>query len=316
MMRATILRESTSSAQYERPMAPVSMPKAFLRSLRPLRVISDKTLHGPFTHRQFVERTTAYQRLAAASDIRDKTVTLWRLERLGFSYCRHGQGSLDDDEIPVQVQPILHVGLGIAATESAGFSAEKTVQSIEPRVHADFREYAYEAIGCIWAAYTYKLFQLLFRVVSRSKIVPCKLPEWTDFIGSFTVDQQRLISHGYGRTLYLKQLKNGRAIRTASRLDGLDTMWAIRGIAFAYAMINHVDLYRVLDGGNDLEDPETAHAFDQGLMTALTFWDWTFPGFLDGLAPRSERQEELMTAARQVIDTSRAHGASIWNWLR
>jgi len=266
-------------------------------------------LHGPFTERQFFEATTSVQRQAAVTDsLREKTVALWRMERLGFSYCRQSANSLNSNDIPLEIQPISHVGLGIAVTESAGFSAGKIIDIIESRVHSDFRLFPYESVGCLWAAYSYKWFQRVFRIVSQTHIPPLELPEWKEFAGRFPAEIQRLISHGYGRTLYLKESNVARAIRAAMALDGLHTASAVQGIAFAYAMINHVDLVRVLDVGTDLKSPDLAIAFRNGLIYALAFWDWAFPGFLRSLVPRSDRQDQLIASAHQLIEESHQSG--------
>ena len=134
------------------------------------------------------------------------------------------------------------------------------------------------------------------------------LPVWDEFIGEFSPDVQWLISHGYGRALYFKDCHVGQAIRNAARLESLDTCAAVQGIAFAYAMLNHAELYRVLEVGSDLKDQELATAFRNGLIYALAFWEWAFAGFLDGLSPRSDRQVELIAQARELIAVSRQLG--------
>ncbi len=309
MIPTTISREKPDSIAVESPLDAISLSTAFWRSLRPLRVISNSSLRGPFTQRQFVDAVTTVQRQAAAdASIQKKSFALWQMERLSFSYCRHGQNSLDDQAIPVEAQPISHVGLGIAATESAEFASEKIIELIEARAHPEYRLYPYESIGCIWAAYASKPFQLVFRFVSRTKIQPRKLPNWSEFLDHFSAVQQHLISHGYGRTLYFRKLNIGRAISAAIRLDGLDTTWAVKGIAFAYAMINHADLNHVLEVGSDLREPLIADAFRSGLINALVFWELAFPGFLEGMMPSSERQAKMVTCAEGMIEEGRRSG--------
>ena len=95
------------------------------------------------------------------------------------------------------------------------------------------------------------------------------------------------------------------AIRNAGRVEALDVRTATHGIAFAYAMLNSADLPRVLETGADLRHPEIAEGFESGLAYALAFWDWPFPGVLDTLAPRTDRQAQLVTRARSVIEESR-----------
>jgi hypothetical protein len=301
--------EQAPSGVIERPVDVVFRWKAFVRSLHPLRVIAHESLRGPYTRNEFIEVTRNIHCSAAESSrIQDKSVGLWQMEKLGFAYCRHGQNTLNDAAIPSEVQPILHIGMGIASTESAEFCSDRITELIEPRTHPDFRLFPYESIGCIWAVYANKWFQLIFRFISKAKIPPYKLPTWRDFIDHFSPEVQWLISHGYGRTIYFRDCNVGRAIRTAVQLESLDTPAAVQGIAFAYAMLNCADLYRVLEVGSDIRDPALARAFRHGLTYALVFWEWVFIGFLDGLSPQTDRQWELIASARELITESRQTG--------
>jgi len=302
--------EQTGTFIAERPVDVVSRLRAFVRSLHPLRVIAHKSLRGPYSQQEFIDATCGIQHQAAtSSSVRDKSVALWQMEKLGFSYCRHGKNTLNDPAIPAEVQPISHVGLGIAATETALFAADKISELIEPRAHPDYRLFPYESIGCIWAVYANRWFRMVFQTVSKANIPRCNLPDWCEFIGHFSPDIQRLISHGYGRTIYFKDFNVGRAIRNADRLEAVDTLAAVQGIAFAYAMLNHADLHRVLEVGTDLKDPEIAQAFQNGLVYALAFWEWAFSGFLDDLTPRSARQVELVVSAQEIVAESHRSGA-------
>ncbi len=293
----------------ERPVDVVPRWTAFLRTLYPLRVIADKALRGPYTRDAFIDETTAVHRRAAAShDIKDKSVGLWQMEKLGFSYCRHGDNTLRDAAIPIAIQPISHVGLGIAATESGEFSARKIIDLIEPRAHPDYRLFAYESIGCIWAVYADRWYRRVFRFVSQVQMPSYTLPVWSEFVDAFSPDIQWLVSHGYGRTLYFKDYDVGRAIRRAAGLESVDTAAAVHGIAFAYAMLNYQDLHRVLDVGRDLRDQAIAQAFRSGLVYALAFWEWAFEGFFDSLAPGSDHQQGLIAQAREVMAESRRLG--------
>ena len=231
------------------------------------------------------------------------------MEKLGFSYCRNGQGLLNDDAIPISVQPISHVGLGIAAAESASFQPTRIAELIEPRAHPDYRLFPYESVGCIWAVYANKWFQYLFRMVSRTKIPPTTLPDMATFLAAFSPEIRSLISHGYGRSLYFRDYNVQRAIRSAVKLHELDKRAVVQGIAFAYAMINSADIHRVLDVGRDLDDPELAGGFQDGLTYALTFWEWAFPGFLELLTPSSPRQQEFIRIASEQVVECRANGA-------
>ena len=104
------------------------------------------------------------------------------MEKLGFSHSRFEQSenTLNSPAIPVEVQPIVHVGLGVAAMESCQFQPATISEFIESRAHPDYHLFPYETIGCIWAVYEKKFFQFVFRVMSRSRIAssrPSLLPK-------------------------------------------------------------------------------------------------------------------------------------------
>ena len=298
--------KSWLDAKYERPDDPIPRWRAFGRSLRPLRIIADNSMRRDYTHQEFVDASSLVCRDAAQSNsIGDKSAGLWRMEKLGFSYCRHGNGSLDSADIPIAIQPISHVGLGIAATETGGFSAGRVSELIDSRAHPDYREFPYESIGCIWAVYANKLYRWMFRTVSKANIPVTQLPPWAEFAGHFPIEIQRLLSHGYGRTLYFKNCSVRRAIREAGRVAGVDVVAAAQGIAFAYAMLNHSDLHRVLETGRDIKNEEIAEGFCNGLIYALAFWEWPYPGFLDSLKARTDRQRSFISTARSLTERCR-----------
>ena len=281
--------------------------KAFGRSLRPLRIIADQSMQRKYTHKEFLEASIGVCDHAATSSlIGDKSAGLWRMEKLGFSYCRHGGGTLNASDIPIAIQPITHVGLGIAATETAGFSSDRMTELIDSRAHPDYREFPYESIGCIWAVYANKLYRWMFRTISKANIPVTQLPPWNDFAANFSPEIQRLLSHGYGRTLYFKNCSVRKAIREAESIEGVDAATAAQGIAFAYAMLNYNDLHCVLETGSDIKDEAIAEGFRNGLVYALAFWEWPYPGFLNSLQARSDRQNTFISSAKALVDRCRS----------
>ena len=287
----------------------ISRCRACLRRLKPFRVIAHKTLRGPYTHSQFIETTSEIQRTAVACrSIPEKTRAFWQMEKLGFSYCRNDQGQLNDSRIPHGVQPISHVGLGIAAVEHSGFQPHKITAAIEPYAHPDYRLFPYESIGCLWAVYSNKWMQFAFRLASRTRLPAVTLPTLDSFLAAFPAEIQSLISHGYGRSLYFRHYNIQSAIRRAVTLSSLDTRSVVQGIAFAYSMINSDDIHQVLEVGQDLTHPDLASGFQDGLVYALVFWEWAFPGFLDKMAPDSARQHSLIQLATQQIALCRTTG--------
>ncbi len=308
-------RIAKSLGAKEQPADCVPRWRALVRSLYPIRVISHRSLRGPFDRETFLDAMTAVHREAAMGEgLREKAVGIWKLERICFSYCRDGNRTLHGIDLPPEVQPISHTGLGFAATELAGFCAEGISGLIESCAHPDFRQFAYESIGCIWALQSTRVYRSIFRALSRTRIPRTRLTPWAEFVDKFPADVQGLLAHGHGRALYLKKFNLGSAVREAIALEGLDSSAAMQGIAFAYAMLNNGDLDRILDVGADFRNEELRERFQSGLVAALVFWDWTFPGFLDGLHPRSSRQEGLLDKAHERIGTCRRAGR-LTNWL-
>lgn len=283
--------------------------KILVRCMHPLRVIRMRSLQGPFADNEFVEAAMDTHRKSGASDtIDDRCVALWKIERIGFSYCRHGSGTLHGPSVPVEILPISHTGLGIAAVEEAGLSPEKLRESIDSRAHPDFRHFAYESVGCAWGVYENRSFRRLFETFTGVGFPSCDLPDSGEFMAGFPAGFRPLLSHGYGRTLYFVHRTLAGSIRGAAAATSLDTGAAVQGIAFAYTMINFADLRRVLDVRPDFQQPSLAEAFDNGLVWALAMWSWTFPGFLRHLSLQSDRQAELIDRAQQAVSQGHSSG--------
>ncbi|MDA8018882.1 MAG: hypothetical protein MPN21_15685 [Thermoanaerobaculia bacterium] len=288
---------------------PVGRWKAFRRSLRPLRVIAERDPEGPLHRDALVSTVVEICARAAASDqLGERSVGLWRLEKLGFCTCRHGRGTLDEAAIPESAQPILHVGMGIAATETAGFEVVRVGEVIEAQAHPDYRLFSFESVGCIWAVYASPIYRTFFRWVSGAGIPVTKLPAWSSLIHTVPVEIERVMSHGYGRTLYFKHLSLRRAIRAARRIPSLDIAAAAQGIAFACAMLNHDDLDSLLTGVPTSDDSEVATGLRRGFVYALAFWQWTFGDVLDRVESRTLQRTGLVREARDLIRESRSRG--------
>ena len=142
--------------------------------------------------------------------------------------------------------------------------------------------------------------------ISKANIPVTQLPPWNDFAANFSPEIQRLLSHGYGRTLYFKNCSVRKAIREAESIEGVDAATAAQGIAFAYAMLNYNDLHGVLETGSDIKDEAIAEGFRNGLIYALAFWEWPYPGFLNSLQARSDRQNTFISAAKALADRCRS----------
>ena len=227
---------------------PVPYWKVLVRSMHPLRVIRMRRLQGPFTDDGFVEAAMAlHGDSMSAKRIDDRCVALWKLERIGFSYCRHGAGMLHRDSIPGEIQPIAHTGLGFAAVEEAALLAERVRELIDRRAHPSFRHFAYESVGCAWGVLNNSRFRRVFEVATGVRFAPSDPPAPAEFAARFPAEFRPLLSHGYGRTLYFVHRSLTKSLQSTLAAPWLDASAAVHGVAFAYVMINFADLDRVLD---------------------------------------------------------------------
>ena len=283
--------------------------KACVRCFYPLRVIRMKALQGPFSHDEFVAAASAARSESQAGDaVSERCVALWKMERIAFSYCRHGSGSLDRSSISAEILPIAHTGLGIAAVEEAGLVAAKLCESIDRRAHPEFAHFAYEAVGSAWGVCEKRGFRGLFETFTGVRFPKIALPNSSEFVAGFPAGSRPLLSHGYGRTLYFAHRNLAASLEAATAAEALDTEAAVQGVAFAYAMTNYADLLRILDSRPRFQSRAFAEAVTDGFVLALAMWTWTFPGFLDGLSPRSDRQAGLIDRAAQLVADSREAG--------
>lgn len=288
---------------------PIGRWTAFRRSLRPLRVIAERDPEGPLPRESLLQGVEEICARAVASDrLGRRSEGLWRLEKLGFQYCRHGRGTLCEFLIPESVQPILHVGMGIAATETAGFEIDRVGEIIDTQADPEHGLFSFESVGCIWAVYASPIYRTFFRWVSGAGIPVTKLPPWSSLISSVPEEIGRVMSHGYGRTLYFKHLSVRRAVKVAQGVRSLNVEAACQGIAFACAMLNHEDLESILRQAPSRADSDVAAGLRRGVVYALAFWEWTYGDVLDCLDSPTFRRTGWLQEARDLILKSRNAG--------
>jgi hypothetical protein len=186
--------------------------------------------------------------------------------------------------------------MGVAAVEVGNFDPALISQTIESLAHPDYRLFSYESVGAMLGAYEVPLPKRLVR------LKPLARPQPEEFIRSFSPDIQRLISVGYGRVLYFNSAGVSAAVRAVAARPFLDPRAAFLGVAFACAMINHLDFWLVLDTEGEFHQPGWKDAYRDGLIYALEFWEWETPGFLRSLRPRTARSAELIAAAQREVD--------------
>jgi len=258
---------------------------------------------------------SAIQRAAVSTrDMAVKTASFWKMENLSSAFLKQAQEgqSLRDPALPVEIRPIAHCGMGIAAVELADFSPERLKQIIEPFSRPEYRLFAYEGSGAMLALYQPDLFGWMARTTGKIGLLPMAdfhYPDPRAFTGAFEPEIRRLISYGFGRMLYFKHGGIGGAIRAAGQVDWLEVPQAVQGIAFAYAMVNNSDLGNVLRAGQRLQPAPAGRAFTDGLIYALEFWEWMAPGFLAGRAASNPYEAALMRAARDGVDAGLERGA-------
>jgi hypothetical protein len=261
--------------------------------------ISGSKEAGPFSQEEFLSRWAVIQQSAARSkDLREMTTGFWKMESLGAAYGATPPpgGTLQDPNLPVEVRPIVHTGMGVAAVEVGNFDPGLISRRIESLAHPDFRLFAYESMGAMLGAYEVPFPKRLL------KLKPLQRPRPEEFIRRFPSEIQRLISVGYGRILYFNHVSISAALHAVLARPFLDPCAAVLGVAFAAAMINHLDFWRVLETEGEFREPEWEAAYRDGLIYALEFWEWEAPGFLRSLRPSGHRSAELIAAAQREVD--------------
>ncbi|HWP85285.1 MAG TPA: hypothetical protein VNN17_08855, partial [Terriglobia bacterium] len=173
---------------------------------------------------------------------------------------------------------------------------------IESLAHPDYRLFAYESAGAMLGAYEVPVPKRLLG------LKPLARPRPEEFLRAFPSEIQRLIAVGYGRILYFNSGTVASALGRIAQRPFLDAPAAVLGVAFACAMINHRDFWRVLEVNGQFADPRWAAAYREGLIYALEFWEWETPGFLQSLRPAGPRSAELIAVAQREIDACRSRG--------
>jgi hypothetical protein len=268
----------------------------------------------PLSQEAYRAKMTEFQRTAVTStEMGVKTAAFWKMENLSVAFLRNatpGQ-SLNDPKMPVEVRPIAHCGMGIAAVEVSGFQAARLMQIIDGFSDPEYRLFAYEGAGAMMSLYQSDWFGFVARGFNRLGVLQMASltrPDDLAFLRAFDPEIKRLIAHGYGRMVYFKTHNIATAIHEARRSQAYLFDACVQGIAFAYSMVNNSDLHRVFRAGRSLIHSEMGQAFSAGLIYAIEFWEWMAPGFIDKFEIRESFETSLFQAARDGIAASRARG--------
>ncbi len=306
---SALLKEDDISAVRD----PIPVPISWYRKMITIRAVSAAHFTEPLGQEDYLQKMKQIQGEAVRAPMPVKTAAFWKMENLSSAFlknARPGQ-SLNDPRMTVEVRPISHCGMGIAAVELTEFDAARLTDTLESFSNPEYRLFAYEGAGAMMALYQPDLFGAMakgFGALGVLPMAPIKCPDNAKFIRSFDPEIRRLIAHGYGRMLYFKSHNIATAIRAARRATACQFEPCVQGVAFAYSMVNNSDLHRVFGAGRELRDRELRPAFIAGLVYAIEFWEWMAPGFIDGFAEADAFEASLFSAARQSVTASRARG--------
>jgi hypothetical protein len=166
-----------------------------------------------------------------------------------------------------------------------GFDFFRFSKAVENSADGKYRLMALEPIGIIYIASQYPL---------RSALMGINIPRFprkkslNSFFHNFNKPEIEVISHGFGRGLFFQAHSLSSAIKNA--LANPDFFYApdsLRGIAFAYTMVNNRHLDKVFITADKLASRnagnEMVRCFQEGICSALSFLEWHMPGLLESL---------------------------------
>lgn len=236
----------------------------------------------------------------------EKAAGLWFLERLIREARIFDNGSFLLVEPTIErFKPILHVGWGMDVLSETGFDFPRFTAVIKGSVDPKYRLLIMEPIGIIYIACQQPL---------KSHIIGINIPSipdqqsLLDFFTHFNEAETQMISHGYGRGIYFQAYSLCSAFKKARDCPAFfNTHYSIRGIAFAYTMVNssHLDkVFLTADKlvSSDLGSDET-HFFHEGVTSALSFLEWNLPGLLE-----SQEENRYTEKAREMVNLYQASG--------
>ena len=268
-----------------------------------VKTVSSGAVNRTIPQDEFVAGCARYQRGAAAQKERMPAIVdgLWRCEGFSttFGKYRLPENTLNDARIPREAYGITHVGYGAASTEYAEFDTAKLIEIVETRSEPNYRGFTYEGIGSILRIYEPGIFKFMCGAMG---LIPKGAPPGPDrtgffakFFSAYPAEVQRLITHGYGRLVAFSKLSVYAAIEEAMQLPPAFREPAVQGIAFAFAMMNAVEMPRLLE--NSAIDGVARAPFQNGLVFGVAFCEWFAPGFLKTWKPTGKTEEKLLVRA-------------------
>lgn len=281
-----------------------------LRRVSCFRAVMAGAASVPANTGDFARTITDYRREAMRNRHSPSRVVagLWNTEgcaaivgRLGLGgRCELARHPLRDERIPPECQPVCHIGFGTASAEYAAFDLTKLSEVLLSQCHPDYRRFYYEGVGAALRIFQPGVLNSLFcllRVASRGAPCPNESDFFRDFISAFDRETQQMIAHGYGRLLAVSHTSLSSAVAEALSFPPERHTDCIRGIGFAWALLNSADLASLITIGCASFDPVVRNAFREGLTNALVFCDWFVPGFLSSWNPQGGIEEEFIDRA-------------------
>lgn len=236
----------------------------------------------------------------------EKAVLLWFLEKLIREARIFDNGSFLLTEPAIErFKPILHVGWGMDSFSETGFDYCRFTTLIETSADPKYRLLALEPIGVVYTAARQPLRSFLIGINIPSFPDPGRLP---GFFTNFSEPERQMISHGYGRGIYFNVFSLRSALKEVLNCPCFfNACYAIRGVAFAYTMVNCSHLDRIFLTARELVcrnvGREECRYFSEGIASALSFLEWNSPGLLE-----SPAENTIIERAKEMVESYRAEG--------
>jgi hypothetical protein len=295
----------------------ISLIPLALRRMNGVKTVSSGAVNRTIPQDEFPETCRRFQEEAAGEPHAMPRVVngLWKCEGFAttFGKYRLPENTLDDVRIPREALGITHVGYGAASTEHALFDTAMLHEIAETKCNPGYRGFMYEGIGSIVRIYEPGFFKwmcgALGLIPRNAPPGPAKDGFFAAFFNGFTPEQQRLITHGYGRLVAFSNMSVYKAIGEALALPEERRQPCVMGIAFAFAMMNSEEMPRLLDNSDIEYDAPVRDAFQNGLVYGVVFADWFAPGLLAAWRPQGRLEEKLIALARDEAGLNQKRGS-------
>ena len=294
----------------------ISLIPLALRRINGVKTVSSGATNRTIPQKEFQEGCRRHQQEAARnpSDMPSVVAGLWKSEGFATTLGKYRlpENTLNDPKIPRESYGITHVGYGAASTEHTLFDTKKLIDIVETLSEPNYRGFTYEGIGSILRIYEPGIFKFMCGVLGLiprgAPPGPDKTGFFKDFFSHFPADVQWLIVHGYGRLVGFSKISVYKAFDEALTLPKQHVAPCVQGTAFAFAMMNSVEMNRLLDKSAIPYEPHVRAAFQNGLVYGIVFCDWFVPGFLAAFRPTGKLSEQLVAKARDEASLNQKRG--------